>query len=211
MGHKVSPRAFRLGYLIQSPSRWFSRDRYAEFVQQDSKIRKLIQKSWKDALVERIEIERGGKFLVVNVSVAKPGVAIGRGGAGADDLKQKLSQLVGVKTQQLSLNIREAENPATSAQIVVQQMASDIEKRMPFRRVMKSTIERVMKAGAQGVKVTLSGRLNGAEIARTETLAQGKVPLHTLRADVDYARTAAFTTYGAVGVKLWIYKGEIFK
>lgn len=210
MGHKVNPQAFRLGYLYTSPSRWYSKYKYADLVKADSLIRDLIMKTWKEALVEKVEIERGGKTLEISVVVAKPGVAIGRGGAGAEELKKKLAALAGVLPQQMTLNIRESDNSAISSSVIVQQMATDLEKRMAFRRVMKNTIEKIMKAGALGVKVTISGRLNGAEIARTETLSQGKVPLHTLRADVDFARGTAFTTYGAIGLKLWIYKGEIF-
>jgi len=211
MGHKVNPLAFRLGYISEATSKWFSKNKYADFLHNDQKIKDAVREAWKDSLVDMVEIERGGKNLVVSVTVAKPGVAIGRGGAGAEELKQKIAKISGMKIQDITLNVREINEPALSATVIAQQMAEDIEKRAAFRRTMKMAIEKVIKAGAKGVKVTMSGRLNGAEIARTETLAQGKVPLHTLRANIDFSRATAFTTYGAVGIKVWIYKGEIFK
>jgi len=211
MGHKVNPLAFRLGYISEPTSKWFSKNKYADFLHNDQKIKYAVREAWKDSLVDMVEIERGGKNLVVSVTVAKPGVAIGRGGAGAEELKQKIAKISGMKIQDITLNVREINEPALSATVIAQQMAEDIEKRAAFRRTMKMAIEKVIKAGAKGVKVTMSGRLNGAEIARTETLAQGKVPLHTLRANIDFSRAAAFTTYGTVGIKVWIYKGEIFK
>ncbi|MFH1145752.1 MAG: 30S ribosomal protein S3, partial [bacterium] len=209
-GHKVHPKSFRLPVKRDWASRWFSKDNYPKLLRQDVELRKLIQAIWKEAGVESVEIERGTSQMAVNVTIAKPGVAIGRGGQGADELKKKIAETVGLPIKQVALNVKEVVNIGASAQLAMQQMALEIEKRLPFRRVMKTSIERIMKAGALGVRVVISGRLNGAEIARTETLAQGKVPLHTLRADIDYARGAAFTTYGAIGIKVWVYKGEVF-
>lgn len=167
----------------------------------------------REAGVDRLEIERSGHKFALGVFTAKPGIIIGRGGRGVGDLKKKLHDkfLKNFKLNDINLNITEYDRPNLSSMIVAGSMAIDIEKRMPFRRVMKQAINRVERAGALGVKVVVSGRLNGSEIARTEMLTSGKVPLHTLRADIDFAKVTAKTTYGAIGIKLWIYKGEVFK
>ena len=171
---------------------------------------------FKEAGVDRVEIERSANRVEISIYTAKPGLIIGRGGTGVDDLKKKihkmfLSRPSGIKPGDIKINIFEVDRPNLSAQIVVQSMIIDIEKRMPFKRVMKQAISRVERAGALGVRVIVSGRLNGVEIARSEMLTSGKVPLHTLRADIDYARGVASTTYGAIGIKVWIYKGDKFK
>lgn len=212
MGHKVNPKVFRLGISQSSPSKWFARSKgeLINFLRQDIQIRKFLQKKLKEAHLERIEIERTGKAVIITIIAARPGLIIGRGGAGIEELRKELVKKF-LTTQTVKVNIQEVANPNLSSAVVLQGMIADIEKRIPFRRVMKQTIERVRKAGALGVKVRMSGRLNGVEIARTETLADGKVPLHTLRASIDYSRGAAFTTYGAIGLNVWIYKGEVFE
>jgi len=216
MGKKINPKVFRLGVTKTWPSRWFSSGKqYALNVQQDVQIRRFLLKKLIEAGVDRVEIERNANKIKIGVYTAKPGIIIGRGGSGVDDLKKQihrkfLSRPAGIKPGDVNLNIFEYERPNLSAQITVQSMILDLEKRMPFRRVMKQVISRVERAGGLGVKVSVSGRLNGAEIARTETLNFGKIPLHTLRADIDYARGVASTTYGAIGIKVWIYKGEKF-
>lgn len=216
MGQKVSPKAMRLGITRTWHSKWFADGKeYAAKVKQDVLLRKYVIKTFREAGVDRVEIERNGKKININVHTAKPGMVIGRGGAGIEDLKKKIHKLFlsnpsGIRLSDIVLNISEVSRPNLSAQILVQSMAMEIEKRMPFKRVMKQAIGRVEKAGALGVKVMMSGRLNGAEIARRESLTAGKLPLQTLRADIDYSRGAAHTTYGAVGIKVWIYKGEVF-
>lgn len=216
MGKKVNPKVIRLRTTTKWPSKWYGDGKiYARNVEQDVKIRRFLLKELRDAGVDRVEVERSANKVNIGVYTAKPGLIIGRGGTGAEDLKKKLhkqflSRPAGIRPGNVNLNIHEVDRPNLSAQIVLQAMIADIEKRMPFRRVMKQAINRVERAGGLGVKVSMAGRLNGVEIARTETLSSGKVPLHTLRADVDYARGAANTTYGVVGIKVWIYKGEKF-
>jgi small subunit ribosomal protein S3 len=214
MGQKVNPKIIRMGIVTTWPSRWFALGRkYAKNLEQDVKLRKFLIKDLREAGVDRVEIERSANKINVNIFTAKPGIIIGRGGAGADVLKKKIHNkfLKNFRLGEINLNITEFDRPNLSAQIVLQQMILEIEKRMPFRRVMKQAMNRVERAGALGVKVIIKGRLNGSEIARGEMLSSGKVPLHTLRADIDYCRGAAHTTYGAIGIKIWIYKGEVFK
>lgn len=209
MGQKVHPRIFRIGIIYTWKSRWFSARGYREQLAVDVKLRRWLKKKLKGASVAGIEIERGPSSLTVNILTAKPGVVIGRGGAQVEELKKEIKQKFLKSTDSLQLNIQEVTSPTLSAEIVAENMVMELEKRMPFRRVMKQAIDQSMKAGALGVKVEVGGRLNGAEIARTEKLIVGKVPLHTLRADVDYSRSAAQTTYGVIGVKVWINKGEV--
>ncbi|MFH1253341.1 MAG: 30S ribosomal protein S3 [Candidatus Uhrbacteria bacterium] len=213
MGHKVHPKAFRLSTIRSWDAIWFARnDSFKEFLREDVQIRDFLNKELHDAMVDRVEIERTRQQVSVVIFSAKPGVIIGRAGAGVEELKKKILQkFFRGRRVALSLNVKEVARPSLSAQIVGQQIAADIEKRFPFRRAMKQAIERVLKARAEGVKITLGGRLNGAEIARTETLAKGKVPLHNLRADIDFATVTARTIYGAIGVKVWINRGEIFE
>lgn len=214
MGHKVNPKAFRLGITRTWPSKWFGEGKdYAKNLEQDIKVRKYLTKSLREAGIDRVEIERNRQKITISVFTAKPGLIIGRGGAGAEDLKKKLHDqfLKNFRLGDISFNITEHDRPNLSAQIVAQGMAMEIEKRMPFRRVMKQAISKVDRSGALGIKVMIGGRLNGAEIARSEMLVSGKVPLHTMRADIDYARTVATTTYGAIGIKVWINRGEVFE
>ncbi|MDP2709246.1 MAG: 30S ribosomal protein S3 [bacterium] len=214
MGHKVNPKVIRLNITRTWPSKWFATGKkMIKSLEQDVKIRKLLFSELREAGVDRVEIERSGQKITIGIFTAKPGVIIGRGGSGAGDLKKKLHDkfLKNFKLGDINLNITEFDRPNLSSQIIAGSMAIEIEKRMPFRRVMKQAIGRIERAGALGVKVVISGRLNGSEIARTEMLTSGKVPLHTLRADIDFAKATAKTTYGAIGIKLWIYKGDVFK
>jgi len=211
MGQKVNPKAFRLGYIYTWPSKWFSRKDFAKFLEQDVKIRKFINVKLKEAGIDRIEISRDQKDIIIDIIAAKPGLIIGRGGQGIEELKKELKEKVLKEKISVKINIKEVDNASLSAAVVLQLISADIEKRIPFRRIAKQAIDRVMKAGAQGVKIALAGRLNGVEIARTEIFSDGKIPLHTMRADIDYSRNHAQTTFGKIGIKVWIYKGEIFK
>jgi len=214
MGHKVNPKVIRLNITRTWPSKWFATGKnMIKCLEQDVRIRKFLFGELREAGLDRVEIDRSGHKVIIGVFTAKPGIIIGRGGSGAGDLKKKLHDkfLKNFRLADINLNITEFDRPNLSSMIVAQAMAIDIEKRMPFRRVMKQAINKVERAGALGVKVVVSGRLNGSEIARTEMLTSGKVPLHTLRADIDFAKATARTTYGAIGIKFWIYKGDIFK
>ncbi len=217
MGKKVNPKIFRISVSKEWPSKWFGLGKtYILNTKQDVQIRRYIINKLKEAGIDRVEIERGAEKINIGIYTAKPGLIIGRGGSGADDLKKEihrkfLSRPAGIKPGDVNLNIFEVDRPSLSAQIVLQSMILDIEKRMPFRRVMKQAIGRVERSGALGVKVVVSGRLNGAEIARSEKLISGKIPLQTLRADINYARGVANTTYGAIGIKVWIYRGDKFE
>ena len=216
MSKKVNPKALRLGVTRTWPSKWFASDSkvYIKRLQQDVAVRRYLIKTLREAGVDRVEIERdAANRIIINLYTAKPGLLIGRGGSGIDDLKKKLHKkfLKSFRLKEIQLNVHEVSRPNLSAQILIQSMIIDIEKRMPFKRVMKQAISRAERAGALGVKVMVGGRLNGAEIARNEMLISGKLPLQTLRADIDYARGTANTTYGAIGIKVWIYKGEIFE
>ncbi len=212
MGHKVHPKVFRLATIYTWDSKWFRRGKqFVSALQEDVELREFLRPLLKEAGLNSVEIERTPKNLVVTLHVAKPGVVIGRSGAGVEELKKKLlKKFYQGRRVTLNINVKELAKPNLASEVVGQQIALDIEKRLPFRRSMKMAIERVMKAGAKGIKITLSGRLNGAEIARTETLSQGSIPLHNLRADVDLARVRANTVYGVIGIKVWIYRGEIF-
>ncbi|MBI4122599.1 MAG: 30S ribosomal protein S3 [Parcubacteria group bacterium] len=214
MGQKIHPRNYRLGVIEGWRSKWFSRrDAYRTVLREDVMVRSFIQKKLAEARVEKIEIERGGRTgdITVNIHTAKPGMVIGRGGAGIEELKVALEKNVLKNAKKAHINIHEVRQGALSAAVVAQNVASDLMRRIPFRRAVKQAIDQVQKAGAKGVKIRVSGRLNGAEIARVETLSSGSVPLHTLRANIDYDDATAFTTYGAVGVSVWIYKGDVFE
>lgn len=211
MGQKVHPKSFRLGVTTDWNSKWFSSREYPKLLRQDVMIRSYLKKKLPAAGVALIEIERSLQNLTVTIHTSKPGVVIGRGGAGIELLKKEMKQqLMGQGKYNLKVNIQEVTKPELSAQVMVGNMAEQIEKRLPFRRVLKQTIEQVMNAGAEGVKVMVAGRLNGSEIARTEMLSQGSLPLQTLRANIDYGRGEAHTTYGKIGIKVWIYKGKVF-
>ncbi len=211
MGHKVHPKIFRIGTIYSWDSKWFSQKKYQEFLRQDILIKDFLKKTCKEAGIGAIQIERNIKEVTITLLVARPGVIIGRGGAGAEDLRKKVQKQFFTKDKiNVKLNIQEVSQPNLSAPIVMQGMIDEIEKRMPFRRVLKQAIEKVRRAGGLGVKVSVAGRLNGAEIARTEKLSSGTIPLQNLRADIDYFGGTAHTIYGAIGIKIWIYKGEVF-
>jgi len=213
MGQKVHPKVFRLGIIRGWDGVWFANKKnFQNLLKEDVAMRSFLKKKLKDALVDRIEIERSRQEVRLIVHSAKPGIIIGRGGAGIEDLTKEIKKrfFPGRRTK-LSINVKEVQKPSLSAEVVAQQIATEIEKRMPFRRVMKMARERVMKASAEGVKITVGGRLNGADIARKETISQGKIPLHNLRSDIDYASVMSRTIYGAIGVKVWINRGEVFE
>lgn len=212
MGHKVNPKVFRLSTIYTWDSKWFARGKqFVSSLREDVRIREYLRKTLREVGLESIGIDRTPKRVTVTIRAAKPGVIIGRAGAGIEDLKKKLmKEFYQGQRVTLNINVEEVTRPMLSAQIVGDQIAKEIEQRLPFRRSMKMAIERVMKGGARGVKLTLSGRLNGSEIARTETIAQGSIPLHNLRADIDFARIRANTIFGVIGVKVWIYRGDVF-
>lgn len=209
MGQKVHPKIFRIGTVYTWKSKWFARRDYAKLLEADVSLRRYLRKKLRGASVANLEVERGASSMTVTIFTAKPGLVIGRGGAQVEELKKELKAKFLAPKQTLQLNIQEVANPMLSAEIVAENMALELEKRMPFRRVMKQAIDQVMKAGGLGVKVMVGGRLNGAEISRSEKLSVGTVPLHTIRAEIDYSRTTAHTTYGVLGVKVWINKGEV--
>lgn len=212
MGHKVHPRSFRTAILFGWDSKWFATNAvFRGNLKKDIQIKKFLRTELAKAAVSKIEIERTTHVVTLTIRTAKPGVVIGRQGAGIEEIKNKLrKKFFGSEKVTLHLNVIEVERPTLDAQLVMQGMIEELEKRTPYRRVMRAALERVQKAGAQGVKVRVGGRLNGAEIAKTESLIVGNVPLHTLRANIDYARGAARTLSGAIGVKVWIYKGLHF-
>ena len=215
MAHKVHPFSFRLGSTTQWPSRWFARKQgFRQNLKQDLELRAFFKKELKDAALNRVDIERSRGTLTIIVHTAKPGLVIGRSGTGIEDLKKKVLKTffpATAKTTHLNLSVQEVARPGLESNLVAQGVVSDLERRMPFRRVLKMTLERVKKAGALGAKVVVSGRLNGAEIARTEKLSWGKIPLTNLRADIDYTQTFARTMAGVIGVKVWIYRGDVFE
>lgn len=212
MGQKVHPKIFRTGILWSWDSKWYApKGQFSAALREDIEIKKFLRKELQKASVARIEIERTPNVITIIVHSGKPGVIIGRAGAGIEELKKKLKQaFFASKKIAVNISIVEVDRPMLNAQLVIQQMVEDLEKRMPYRRILKQTLDRVQKGGALGVKATIGGRLNGAEIANSETLFWGKIPLHTLRANIEYARGVARTSAGAVGAKVWIYKGDVF-
>ena len=205
MGQKVHPFGFRLGYNKNWQSRWFSKKDYPAFVFEDSKIRAYVKKLLYHAGLAKIEIERAGGKIRLILSTARPGIVIGRKGVEIEKLRGDLRQKFG---REFSLEVNEIRRPEVEAQLVAENIAQQLERRVAFRRAMKRTVSMARKFGGEGIKVTCSGRLAGAEIARTEWYREGRVPLHTLRADIDYAFSEANTTYGVIGVKVWVYKGD---
>ena len=208
MGQKVNPVSFRMGMSQTWKSKWFSDKNYVKYLKQDVLVRKYLKIKLRDAGISRIEIKRSADDITIVIFSSRPGIIIGRGGTGIEELKKDLVKRFIKNEKALKISIEEVKKPMLSSGIVMQGIIDQIEKRMPYRRVMKKTIERVMEAGAKGVKVKVSGRLNGVEIARKETLGKGRLPLHTLRANIDYSRGTAATTYGSIGVKVWIYKDK---
>jgi len=211
MGHKVNPKIFRIGISKTWNSKWFSDTNYIAHLKQDISIRKYVEKKLKEASLDNVIIDRSVGKIEINIYSARPGMIIGKGGAGIESMKKYILQkILKTKKTKVDINIKEVNKPNLSARIIAQNIAIDLEKRMPYRRVMKKYIDQVIKAGGQGVKIVCGGRLGGVEIARSESLSEGKIPLHTIRADIDYSRLVANTTYGVIGVKVWIYKGEYF-
>jgi len=207
MGHKVSPLLLRIGFIRQWNSRWFARGNdFAQFIQQDYKIRKFIKSKFKQAAISKIVIERLAQKVRIRIFSARPGIIIGRHGSDIERLRSDLNSLV---KSELSIDIQEVNNPAWDAQLVAENIALQQEKRIAFRRAVKRAMEQSIASGVKGIRVSCSGRLNGAEMSRKETYKIGKVPLQTLRADIDYGFAEALTTYGLIGVKVWIYKGDI--
>lgn len=212
MGSKVNPRVFRRTTTYQIPSRWFaSKQDFPRHLQADVEIRKMIRRRFKDGGVARIEIERSLGSLNITIHTSKPGVVIGRGGALIEETKKEVKrQFFGSQKMKVNMTIQEVANPEMNAELIFQSIRDQIEQRVPFRRALKRSMELVMRAGAKGCRLQISGRLNGAEIARRETMSQGRLPLHTLRAHIDYTRGIAQTLYGVIGIKVWIYKGDVF-
>jgi small subunit ribosomal protein S3 len=206
LGHKVHPTGFRLGVIKDWQSKWYSEAHYAEFVHEDNLLRERIKSKYPEAAISLIEIDRQAKDITLNLHTARPGIVIGRGGQRVDEMRQYLEHLIGKK---IRLNIQEVRQPELDAYLVARSVAEQIERRVAYRRAMKQAIFRSIQAGARGIKVSCAGRLGNAEIARRQTSHQGQVPLHTLRADIDYGFTEAHTTLGRIGVKVWIYKGQI--
>ncbi|MBI2830174.1 MAG: 30S ribosomal protein S3 [Chloroflexi bacterium] len=207
MGHKVHPLGFRLGILRDWESKWYSEKFYKEFLQEDIKIRQAIRSWYEEAGISKIDIDRRANEATITIHTARPGIIIGRGGQRVNEMKSRLEKLVGKKVQ---LNIQEIQQPELDAYLVARNVADQIERRIAYRRAMRQAMFRTLQAGAKGVRIHAAGRLGGQEIARRETSHQGRVPLHTLRADIDYGFTEAHTTLGRIGVKVWIYKGDVF-
>lgn len=207
MGQKTHPRGFRLGISATWNSRWYAQGaKYAKLLHEDKKIRKWLKEKLYHTGVAHIDIERAAGKVIVNVFTARPGLAIGKKGAGIDSMRDDLRQFT---TDEPTLNIKEVRKAETDAQLVAENVASQLERRVAFRRAMKKAVQAALKLGAEGIKIMCAGRLAGAEIARSEWYREGRVPLHTLRADIDYGFAEANTTYGKIGVKTWIYKGDI--
>jgi len=206
VGQKVNPIGLRVGIIRDWDSRWYAEKDYAELLHEDIKIREYIENRLKDAAVSRIEIERAANRVNITIHTAKPGMVIGKGGSEVEALRKALNELTGRKVH---INIVEIKKPDLDAKLVAENIARQLENRVSFRRVQKQAIQRAMRAGAKGIKTQVSGRLGGADIARAEHYSEGTVPLHTLRADIDYAHAEADTTYGKLGVKVWIYRGEV--
>lgn len=210
MGHKVNPLLFRLGYTVNWASRWFGDKNFPELLKEDSGIRKILTEALKKASVEKIIIDRASNVVTVSILSGRPGVIIGRGGTGIEDLRKLLKTKLALK-KEVKIDVIEVKDPESSAAIIGQEIASQIERRIGWKRAIKRMLETVMsKKGVQGIKIAISGRLDGAEMGRREWLAKGKIPLHTLRSNIDFTRATAFTTYGAIGIKVWVYKGEVF-
>ena len=213
MGQKIHPKSMRIGVISTWDSKWFSQGKsYRAFLRQDQEIKRYLAVRLKEAGLGGIELWRTPQSLTIVVAVARPGVIIGRGGQGAESLKEELKKkFFAAGKMNFKVNIVEIKNPSLCSNLVLQEIIGEVEKRMSYRRVMKHAIDRVNKAGAKGVKVLMGGRLDGAEIARRELLSSGSSPLHTLRADIDYAAGTAHTIYGTIGIKVWIFKGEVFE
>ncbi|MHB1419593.1 MAG: 30S ribosomal protein S3 [Bacillota bacterium] len=206
MGQKVHPKGLRLGIIKDWDAKWYADRGYSDLLHEDLKIRRYIKVRLAVASISTVEIERAANRVKISISTAKPGIVIGRGGTEVEGLRKELEKMTG---KQVSINIVEIKKPELDALLVAEGVAQQLKKRIGFRRAMKQAVTRTMRLGAEGIKIACAGRLGGAEIARSEWYSEGKVPLHTLRADIDYGFAEANTTYGKIGVKVWIYKGEI--
>ena len=207
MGQKVNPNGLRVGVIREWDTKWYaSKKNYADLLVEDYNLRKMLKESLKDSSVSKIEIERAANRVKVNIYTAKPGIVIGKNGARVDAIKKDIADFTG---KEASLNIIEIKNPDRDAQLIEDGIAAQLERRVSFRRAMKFAMQRAEKAGAKGIKTKVSGRLNGNEIARSEAYSDGTTPLQTLRADIEYGFSEAHTTYGIIGVKVWVYKGEV--
>jgi small subunit ribosomal protein S3 len=208
LGQKVNPVGLRLGIVKTWESRWFADKKYAEYIREDFNLRKFVKEKLRHAGISRMEIERSAKRIRLRIYTARPGIVIGKKGSEIEKLKQEIEKKV---SQEVMIDIQEVRKPEIDAQLVAENVAMQIERRVAFRRAMKRGVTSAIRFGAQGIKIICSGRLGGAEMARTEWYREGRVPLHTLRADIDYGITEARTTYGAIGIKVYIFKGEILK
>ncbi|CCJ33305.1 MULTISPECIES: 30S ribosomal protein S3 [Caloramator] len=207
MGQKVNPHGLRVGIIKDWDAKWYADDKhFADLLIEDNKIRKFIKNKYYQAGISRVVIERTANKVRINIHTAKPGIVIGKGGQGVEELKAQIEKMTG---KNILINIVEIKNPEIDAQLVAENIAAQIEKRVSFRKAMKQAISRAMRFGIKGIKTAVSGRLGGAEMARTEGYHEGTIPLQTLRADIDYGFAEAHTTYGKIGVKVWIYKGEV--
>ncbi len=211
MGQKVHPIGFRLGIAADWNSRWYADGKdYSRFLVKDVEVRDYLKKRLSQASVSKVHIERSANSALITIHTARPGIVIGKKGEDIEKLRVKLSKMMGMPVGAIKINIEEVRKPEIDAQLVAESIAQQLERRIMFRRAMKRAVGNAMRLGALGVKVKVGGRLNGAEIARSEWYREGRVPLHTLRADIDYGVTEANTTYGVLGIKVWIYKGEVF-
>lgn len=208
MGQKVNPIGFRTGVTRPWASRWFARNNYSKFLQEDLRIRKYITKKFDAAGVSRVEIERAASNMRVNIYSSRPGIIIGKKGAGAESLKEELARICKISTSDPSINVYEVSKPDLDASLVAQGIKHQLQRRISFRRAMKKALGNAVKGGAKGIKIRCAGRLGGADMARTESYREGRVPLHTLRAEIDYGTAEAQTTYGIIGIKVWIFKGD---
>ena len=212
MGQKVHPIGIRLGITKEWASKWYADSRsFPIYVQQDHEVRVFLKEKLKDASVSRIQIERPAKKANITIHTARPGIVIGKKGEDIEKLRREVARMLKMVIHDVRLNISEIRKPELDAQLVAEGIAQQLERRVMFRRAMRRAITNTMRIGAEGIKVKVAGRLNGAEIARSETYREGSVPLHTLRADIDYGLAEAHTTYGVIGVKVWIYRGEVFE
>lgn len=206
MGQKTHPKGFRLGIVSPWKSRWYAERTFPALLMEDEKLRKYLHQRLGHASLSQVEIERKPQKVILTLHTARPGVVIGKGGSEVDKLRDELSRLT---THEVAINVEEVKRPEVDAQLVADSIAHQLVQRVSFRRAMKRAVQAAMRSGAEGIKIMVGGRLNGAEIARSESYHEGRVPLHTLRADIDYAQSTARTTYGTIGVKVWVFNGEV--
>ena len=212
MGHKVNPNGFRLGITTQWTSNWYAeRSAYGDNLNKDITVRRFLQQKLAQANVSRIQIDRPAKSARITIHTARPGIVIGKKGEDIEKLKQEVSKLMGLKSEAVHISVEEIRKPELDAKLIADSVAQQLERRIMFRRAMKRAVQNAMRLGAGGIKIQVGGRLNGAEIARVEWYREGRVPLHTLRACIDYGTSEAKTTYGIIGVKVWVFNGEVFE